>query len=86
MWDVSPIHAFSDNFIWYLRARSRRRGVVVDPGDANPVLERLAADGIELAAILVTHKHADHVGGIRRLRACCRDIPVYGPPTSPYRR
>ena len=83
MYDISPIHAFSDNFIWLMRARHGGRGVVVDPGDARPVLERLNAEGMELAAILVTHKHADHVGGIRELRAHYGDIPVYGPAHEP---
>ena len=83
MYDISPIHAFSDNFIWLIRARHGGRGVVVDPGDARPVLERLNAEGMELGAILVTHKHADHVGGIRELRAHYGDIPVYGPAHEP---
>ena len=83
MCEISPIHAFRDNFIWLLHARHAPRGVVVDPGDAGPVLGHLAATGIGLAAILVTHKHADHVGGIRRLRAQFRDIPVYGPAQEP---
>ena len=79
MYDISPIHAFSDNFIWLIRAQNGARGVVVDPGDARPVLERLKAEDMELAAILITHKHADHVGGIGRLRAHFGDVPVYGP-------
>ncbi len=83
MYDVRPIHAFRDNFIWLLHRPGEPRAVVVDPGEAAPVIERMEARGIALAAILVTHKHADHVGGIRRLRARYGSIPVYGPVGEP---
>ena len=55
-----------------------RQAVVVDPGDASPVQAALEAQGLELAAILVTHHHPDHVGGIEALRARLRG-PVHGP-------
>lgn len=83
MLDISPIHAFRDNFIWLLHSKDSQRGVVVDPGDARPVLQRLAHQGIELSAILITHKHSDHVGGIRQLLARYPGIPVYGPNGEP---
>jgi len=53
--------------------------VVVDPGQAEPVVEALDAAGLRLAAILVTHHHADHVGGIDALRPRLEGRPVYGP-------
>ncbi len=59
-------------------ADRRRRAVVVDPGDAAPVRAALQARDLELAAILVTHHHADHVGGVDALRPLLRG-PVYGP-------
>jgi hydroxyacylglutathione hydrolase len=52
--------------------------VVVDPGDAAPVLQALAKDGLKLAAILVTHHHADHVGGVRELHLAT-GAQVFGP-------
>ncbi|HSD61932.1 MAG TPA: hydroxyacylglutathione hydrolase [Burkholderiales bacterium] len=68
--------AFADNYIWCLR--SGTAAAVVDPGDADPVLEYLDAQGLRLAAILCTHLHGDHVGGnaelLRRF-----PVPVYGP-------
>ncbi len=83
MLDIVPIYAFSDNFIWLTRGPNSRSAVVVDPGDANPVLERLAKEDLDLAAILITHKHGDHVGGIRQLLEHRPGIPVYGPASEP---
>ena len=70
------IPAFVDNYIWAIIHQGRC--VVVDPGDAAPVEQFLADQGLTLAAILITHHHPDHVGGIPALTAA-RDIPVYGP-------
>ncbi|MFZ9967354.1 MAG: hydroxyacylglutathione hydrolase [Steroidobacteraceae bacterium] len=67
MHTVSPVKAFSDNYIWLLEAKDAPRALVVDPGDAQPVLEVLKERELELVAILVTHHHADHVGGVQRL-------------------
>ncbi len=73
---VVPVRAFSDNYIWTLRDASH--AIVVDPGDAKPVLAYLAAEKLELAAIVITHHHSDHIGGVKELTAG-RSIPVYGP-------
>jgi len=67
MHKVTPVKAFSDNYIWLLEAGDAPRALVVDPGDADPVLEVLERRQLELVAILVTHHHADHVGGVARL-------------------
>ncbi|WP_434515996.1 hydroxyacylglutathione hydrolase [Dechloromonas sp. ARDL1] len=67
MFDVSFIPAFKDNYIWLLTRG--KRAVVVDPGDAAPVLARLEADGLSLEGILITHHHADHQGGVAELVA-----------------
>jgi len=76
---IEPIPAFSDNYIWLLLDRERRRAAVVDPGDAAPVLARLAERGLSLAAVLLTHHHADHVGGLPALRAAWPDARIHGP-------
>jgi hydroxyacylglutathione hydrolase len=76
MLTVSPVAAFRDNYIWTLH--DGMNAVVVDPGDATPVEAFLKANGLALVAILATHHHADHVGGVARLVAE-REIPVFGP-------
>ena len=73
---IAPIRAFKDNYIWCLRRG--RSAVVVDPGDAIPVLDYLDAEGLQLEAILATHHHADHVGGNVGLLAKY-NVPVFGP-------
>ena len=74
--DVIPLRAFRDNYIWCLR--NAGQAVVVDPGDASPVLAYLESERIELVAILATHHHADHVGGVAEL-ASEYNAPVFGP-------
>ena len=70
MLDVRPIPAFRDNYIWMIRGGADPRAVaVVDPGDAAPVFAALEREGLALAAILATHHHADHVGGVAALMA-----------------
>lgn len=77
---VEPIPAFEDNYLWLIHDGCD--AVVVDPGDAIPVEAALSRLGLRLRAILVTHSHADHIGGICDLLAS-RDIPVYGPAREP---
>lgn len=79
---VSAIPAFEDNYIWAIQLPDAPAQVaIVDPGQAQPVLEWLAANQLQLAAILVTHHHHDHVGGIAELLAAnpTNIIPVFGP-------
>jgi hydroxyacylglutathione hydrolase len=79
MLDVRPITAFRDNYIWLIRgARDPGLVAVVDPGDDAPVAAALEAEGLRLAAILATHHHADHVGGIPALVAAT-GARVFGP-------
>lgn len=85
MIDIRPIPAFDDNYIWLLSRAGYAGCAVVDPGDEDPVIERLQAEGLTLDAILITHKHGDHVGGIRGLKAVWPDAVVYGPAGEPIR-
>lgn len=76
---IEPIPAFEDNYIWAIRGMGPvGRVAVVDPGDAEPVLRFLEQTGDRLVAILVTHRHADHTGGVGELRARF-PVPVHGP-------
>ena len=73
---VIPLPAFLDNYIWCLR--NATDALVVDPGDAEPVFAYLEQERLRLRAILVTHHHADHVGGVEALLAEY-NVPVFGP-------
>lgn len=75
---VEPIRAFHDNYIWLLHDKYSNRACVVDPGDATPVIEALDQRGLTLSAILVTHHHSDHVGGVSTL-VDRYGSTVYGP-------
>lgn len=66
MMSVTPIGALRDNYIWAIC--SGARAVIVDPGEAAPVSRWLRDGGRELAAILITHHHPDHVGGLDELK------------------
>jgi hydroxyacylglutathione hydrolase len=71
-----PLPAFADNYIWMLQ--DGRNAIVVDPGDAKPVFNALARGNLQLAAILVTHHHPDHTGGVAALHQAT-GAPVFGP-------
>ncbi len=75
MFNITATPAFEDNYIWAIHHDNQ--AVVVDPGDATPVLAFLAARNLTLNAILCTHRHHDHIGGIAQLRAVY-NVPVYG--------
>ncbi len=81
---VRPVGAFTDNYIWLIEAPRRPGAVlVVDPGEAGPVLAELDRSGHSLAAILLTHHHPDHIGGVRELLDRANghgaSVPVIGP-------
>lgn len=71
-----PLPAFQDNYLWLLH--DGQRALVVDPGDAAPVQAFLAQQGLQLEAILVTHHHPDHTGGVATLREAT-GAQVWGP-------
>ena len=73
---LSAIAAFNDNYIWMLD--DGQQALVVDPGDATPVLDALRQRSLRLTGILVTHHHGDHVGGVDALRPQLHG-PVWGP-------
>lgn len=78
MLKIFRISAFKDNYIWLLVNTKTNCGAVIDPGDARVVLEVLMANDIQLTAILITHHHSDHCGGIPKLLEYV-EVPIYGP-------
>jgi hydroxyacylglutathione hydrolase len=73
---VLTVPAFKDNYLWIIH--DGVHAAVVDPGDGQPILDALRAHGLSLTAILLTHHHADHIGGVPQLLAEY-SVPVYGP-------
>ncbi|AOG25281.1 hydroxyacylglutathione hydrolase [Acidovorax sp. RAC01] len=74
--NLLPLPALTDNYIWMLH--DGRQAIVVDPGEAPPVMRVLQQLGLQLQAILVTHHHGDHVGGVDALRNAT-GATVHGP-------
>lgn len=75
IFQITAIPALQDNYIWAIH--DDLHAVIVDPGEAGPALEFMNARGLQLDAILCTHRHADHIGGIAGLREVY-NVPVYG--------
>jgi len=73
---VLTVPAFRDNYLWLVH--DGRHAAAVDPGDAGPILAALHEHGLTLTAILLTHHHADHIGGVPELLAHA-PVPVFGP-------
>jgi len=74
---VHAVRAFSDNYIWVLADTDTHQSVIVDPGDASPVRAFLDQNAYHATAILATHHHPDHVGGIPKLAS--PEVQVIGP-------
>ncbi|MGJ9416278.1 hydroxyacylglutathione hydrolase [Massilia sp. CMS3.1] len=73
---VLTVPAFKDNYLWLIH--DGRHAAVVDPGDSSPILASLEEHGLTLTAILLTHHHADHIGGVPALLKRF-PVPVFGP-------
>lgn len=76
MLNVLTVPAFNDNYLWIIH--DGQSAAVVDPGDAAPILAALKEHQLSLVAILLTHHHADHVGGVPTLLQHAK-VPVYAP-------
>jgi len=76
--NLNSIPAFQDNYIWVLNDGTGRC-LIVDPGEAAPVLKAIEANNWQPEAILLTHHHNDHVGGVAELHRRFPNLIVYGP-------
>lgn len=77
MFKLTPLAAFDDNYIWVIESAKDSSIAVVDPGDAAVVEHYLAQSKKTLAAVLITHHHRDHTGGVEQLKSRY-SVPVYG--------
>jgi hydroxyacylglutathione hydrolase len=73
---ILTVPAFDDNYLWI--AHNGKQAIVVDPGDAGAIVQALQEHNLSLSAILLTHHHPDHTGGVPALQAQFQ-VPVYGP-------
>jgi hydroxyacylglutathione hydrolase len=76
MINIEPIKAFNDNYIWL--ATTNEGSIVIDPGEAHKTIKYLKGNDLNLEAILITHHHFDHTGGIEDMLNFKR-VDVYGP-------
>ncbi|MFC7780385.1 hydroxyacylglutathione hydrolase [Legionella taurinensis] len=79
---IVPIQAFTDNYIWLVVNEEQHTAISVDPGDSGPVLHYLNDNQLTLEAIVLTHHHFDHVGGVEGLLTTWPNTPVYAPDDS----
>lgn len=82
MLTAQGVNAFDDNYIWLIKQPESPQVAIVDPGDAGPVIAAIEAQSLQPVAILITHFHGDHTGGIADLLERY-PIPVYGPANEP---
>ncbi|MBL6735328.1 MAG: hydroxyacylglutathione hydrolase [Shewanellaceae bacterium] len=80
---LQAIPALQDNYIWCLYDPSVRRAWCVDPGDAEPVIQFLNQQQLDLMGVLITHHHPDHTGGLPTLMKHWPHLIVIGPTHSP---
>lgn len=79
MLNVHPVPALDSNYFWLVHPnRASRIAYIIDPGEAAPVITALVKHKLELAGIIITHRHHDHIDGIAEL-VLKFQVPVYGP-------
>ncbi|HIF50198.1 MAG TPA: hydroxyacylglutathione hydrolase [Thiotrichaceae bacterium] len=78
MLEIIPLPALKDNYIWLLKNKASSHVAIVDPSEATSLLNMIETEGLIPVAIMITHHHWDHVGGIAEITAKY-DIPVYTP-------
>lgn len=77
---INPIPALSDNYIWAVIDTEKMTAIIVDPGDASPVIDFLEQKKLQLQGIFITHHHWDHTNGISELKKKY-NVDVFAPAT-----
>lgn len=77
MLEITPIPALADNYIWLLQ--KERNAIVFDPAAAQPVLDFVRKNGLNVTACLLTHNHSDHTDGVAGLVEALPNLPIFGP-------
>lgn len=77
MLTILPVPALTDNYVWLLKSSSGPETIILDPGEAEPVINAISQQQLKPIAILNTHQHYDHVNGIKSLVETYQ-LPVYG--------
>jgi len=82
-YDILPIKAFNDNYIWLIKPHKSESIALVDPGDAEICIDYIEKNNLSLNTILITHHHNDHIGGVNKLKDYCQQqgwpLTVHGP-------
>lgn len=80
---ITPIKAFTDNYIWAITSKNSNNLALVDPGDARVCIDFIEKNSLILTSLLITHHHADHIGGIKELYHYCQQhqwpLEIYTP-------
>lgn len=76
--NLTSIPALTDNYIWTL-TDDAGSCLIVDPGEARPLIEKIEANRWTPVAVLLTHHHQDHTGGVAELLQRYPQLEVYGP-------
>ena len=85
MLSITPIPAFSDNYIWCLADDQTGKALIVDPGQSDPVVDFLTRHQLTLDTVFITHHHPDHTGGVADLVKRYAPDQVIGPANSPFK-
>ena len=74
---ITAIPAFQDNYLWLMHHPTTQQAIVVDPGDAHQVIKALEQLQLNLFGIFITHKHADHIGGVQQLKEQFPEVHIW---------